>query len=197
MLGVGVIGASLRHGWARRTHLPALAGLDGYRLAAVATTRQETADEAAAAFGVPHAFSRADELVAHPDVDVVVVCVRVPLHLALVRAAVDAGKHVFCEWPLALSAADARSLLAAASAAGVRHAVGLQARSSPVVRYLRDLVADGYLGRVLSATVYSPTLSGGPTTWPAPTPQTPPTAPARSPSTPGTRSTRCAGASVS
>ncbi|HEY3941718.1 MAG TPA: Gfo/Idh/MocA family oxidoreductase [Acidimicrobiales bacterium] len=148
---VGVVGASPTRGWALGSHLPPLSALPDFRLVAVATSRAETARETAERFGVPLAFGDPGELVVHPDVDLVTVSVKVPHHYELVRAALEAGKHVFCEWPLGANTAEASELLASARAQGVRHVVGLQGRRSPTVNYVRDLVADGYLGELLYA----------------------------------------------
>ncbi|MEW9552158.1 Gfo/Idh/MocA family protein [Nonomuraea sp. NPDC050783] len=156
MIGVGVIGAS---GWAAGSHLPALAGLPEYRIAAVATTRRESAEHVAARFGAPAAFADAAELIGHPGVDLVVVSVRAPLHAELIRAALAAGKHVLSEWPLTVGADEAGELARAASAAGVAHAVCLQGHHSPDVRFVADLVAEGRLGRLESAVLVA---SGGP-----------------------------------
>ncbi|WP_242886952.1 Gfo/Idh/MocA family protein [Actinomadura litoris] len=152
---VGIIGASPDRGWAARAHIPALRALPGYEITAVGTSRADSAREAARRFEVPHAFTDARELAAHPEVDLVIVTVKVPAHDELVRAALEAGKHVYCEWPLARTTAEAEELARLAEDAGVRHAAGLQARFSPAVRYARDLVADGYVGRVTSVNVYS------------------------------------------
>ena len=89
---VGIIGASPDAGWAAQAHLPALATLPAYQLTAVATTRQASADEAARRFGAAHAFDRANALIEHPDVDLVVVSVRAPEHAPLVRAALAARR---------------------------------------------------------------------------------------------------------
>lgn len=151
---VGIIGASPTAGWALQAHLPALATLPAYRLTAVATTRQASADETARRFGAAHAFDRADRLIEHPDVDLVVVSVRAPEHAPLVRAALAAKKHVFSEWPLGVSSAETRELAALAERAGVRTVIGLQRRLAPGVRYLRDLLAQGYVGRLRSATLH-------------------------------------------
>jgi predicted dehydrogenase len=99
------------------------------------------------------AFASARELAHREEVDLVVVSVKVPHHHELVSTALDAGKMVMCEWPLGNGIAEARDLAAKARAANVRTAVGLQARSVPALRYLRDLVADGYVGEVLSSTL--------------------------------------------
>ncbi|WP_437499519.1 Gfo/Idh/MocA family protein [Sorangium sp. So ce1099] len=151
---VGIIGASPERGWALATHLPALASLDAYEIAAVSTTRQASADESARRFGARHAFDRAEPLIEHPDVDLVVVSVRAPEHARHVRAAVAAKKDVFCEWPLGVSLAEATELAGAAEAAGVRTLIGLQRRLAPSVRHLRDLIAEGYVGKLRSVTIH-------------------------------------------
>ena len=153
MIRVGVVGANPERGWAARAHLPALAGHPDVELVAVATTRQDSADEAARRWGARHAFADANQLITHPDVDLVTVAVRVPYHRELVTAAITAGKHVYCEWPLVVTAAQARELRDRAETRGIRTAVGLQARHNPGVRALRRLVADGHVGEVLSATL--------------------------------------------
>ncbi|MFE4974848.1 Gfo/Idh/MocA family protein [Kitasatospora sp. NPDC056651] len=150
MIRVGIVGAG---GWAEESHLPALAALDGFEVTAVATTKQASADRAAAAHGVPLAFADAGALAAHPDVDLVVVSVKTPGHAGVIRAALAAGKHVFSEWPLGVDAAEAEDLARAAAAAGVVHAVNLQGHHSPDARYVADLLAAGAIGRLESAVL--------------------------------------------
>jgi predicted dehydrogenase len=152
-LRIGVIGANLQGSWGVGAHLPALAALDDIEAVAVATSRQETADATAQQFGVPNAFGDPKALIEHPDVDVVAICVRVPAHRDLVLGAIAAGKHVYCEWPLARDTAEARMLLEAADKAGVVHMVGLQSRSAPVFAYVKDLIAAGEIGTVRSASL--------------------------------------------
>ena len=160
-IGVGIIGANIGGSWGARAHLPALKALPQFEVTAVCTTRQQTADETAKHFGIPNALADPRRLVEHPEVDAVAVCVRVPAHHELVRAAIGAGKHVFCEWPLGANTDQAVQLRDLADRAGVRHMVGLQARGAPVVEYVRDLVAQGYVGEVLSATMFGVTPFGG------------------------------------
>ena len=142
--------------------MPALRALRGYRqgfeLRALAASSPVKAAAAAQAYDVPLAFGTPGELAACDEVDLVVVSVRLPHHGELVRAAIDAGKPVLCEWPLGRDLAEARDLAAAARARGLLTAVGLQARSAPAVRYVADLIAQGYAGEVLSATLVG---SGG------------------------------------
>ena len=158
MIRTGVVGAS---GWARISHLPALTALAEYEVTAVATTRQESADRVAADFGVPLAFADPGLLIAHDQVDLVVVSVRAPEHAKLIRAALKAGKHVLSEWPLTVDPAEAAELAELASAAGVVHAVCLQGCHSPDVRFVADLVADGRIGRLESVIMVASGASLG------------------------------------
>ncbi|HEY2205209.1 MAG TPA: Gfo/Idh/MocA family oxidoreductase [Pseudonocardia sp.] len=158
-IGVGIVGLSASGGWAARAHVPALRAIDGYELRALSASSAASAQAAGRAHGVPLTFGSPAELAAHRDVDLVVVTVRVPDHRELVTAALDAGKAVLCEWPLGNGLAEAVELADLARSRGLSTAVGLQARSAPAVRHLRDLVADGYVGEVLSTTVVA---SGGP-----------------------------------
>jgi predicted dehydrogenase len=110
-------------------------------------------------FGIRHAFASAGELAAHPEVDLVVVSVKVPAHAAAIRAALAAGKHVFSEWPLGADLAEASALADAAAAAGVVHAVNLQAYHSPGARFVADLLAGGRIGPVEAVSM---TAAGDP-----------------------------------
>ncbi len=161
-LRVGIIGASAEGGWAREGHVPAVQALDGLEFAAVATNSQKTADAAARAFGVPAAYGSGMDLIRAPGIDLVTVATRVPDHRELVLAALQAGKHVYSEWPLGAGMDETNEMAAAAGAAGVHTAIGLQLRGSPVVRRARELIVSGAVGRVLSASVYSATAGFGP-----------------------------------
>ncbi|WP_240546316.1 Gfo/Idh/MocA family protein [Paenibacillus artemisiicola] len=153
-IGVGIIGGSINNGWAKGTHVPAIRELPGLTLAAVATSRIESAEASAREFGAAHAFADAGELARHPGVDLVVASVKVTEHDEAVKAAIGAGKHVYCEWPLASDTARAEELLRLAAESPRLHAVvGLQARQAPEINYAKDLVADGYVGRVLSVNL--------------------------------------------
>src|SRR3954468_3204135 len=150
---VGIVGASASRGFASIAHIPALQALPEFEFVAVCTSRQESAEMAAGHYGVPLAFSDPRKLAEHPDVDLVTVSVKVPDHYRPVMAAIAAGKHVYCEWPLGRNTDEAIRMLDAAQRRGVRHAVGLQGQMSPAINYARDLIAEGYVGRVLTATM--------------------------------------------
>lgn len=151
---VGFIGLNPGIHWAATAHIPALLALpDQYEVVGVANTSLASAKNAADAFSLPHAFEDAGGLVNSPEVDLVVVTVKVPHHRELVTAALNAGKHVYCEWPLGNGLAEARELADLADEKGVVAAVGTQMRVAPEVEYLRQLIADGYVGEVLSTTL--------------------------------------------
>jgi predicted dehydrogenase len=149
---VGVIGASTT-GWGRLAHLPALATIPGLEVTAVSTTRMESARQTADEFGVAEAYDDEEALIASDAVDLVVVAVRVEHHFELLKKIARAGKPVYSEWPSGSNLAQTRELRDAFAAAGVLAVTGLQARSTPGMRYIADLIRDGYVGRVLSTTL--------------------------------------------
>jgi predicted dehydrogenase len=164
---VGIIGANPDRGWAAQAHIPALRSLsDDFEITALSTTRRESADAASKFFGVPAAFDNHQELVNSPAVDVVAVTVKVPYHLELATAALDAGKAVYCEWPLGNGLDEAETLAALAKKQGVLAVAGLQARSAPAVAFVRDLIKQGYVGEVLSTTLIGSGMGWGPTVEP-------------------------------
>ena len=144
-IGVGIIGAG---GWARYGHIPSLQILDQFEIVAVSSRRQETADQLAAELAVPHGFGDYQDLIADPDVDLVVIPTPAPEHAHLVRAAIAGGKDVYCEWPLTTSTAESEELLQLAVERGVRHVVGLQRRFAPSASYAHDLIKQGYVGTI-------------------------------------------------
>ena len=150
---IGIIGANAHYGWSSRSHLPALLALPEYELLAVGTAHRETAEESAKHYDVPMAFHEYKEMVRHPDIDLVSVSVRVPFHHPLVMAALEAGKHVFCEWPLGANLEEAEEMASLARSKGVCTMVGLQARADPVLLRLQELLAEGYVGEVLSCNL--------------------------------------------
>ncbi|MDP9220798.1 MAG: Gfo/Idh/MocA family oxidoreductase, partial [Actinomycetota bacterium] len=140
-IGVGIIGLSASGGWAAQAHLPALAAVPGFAVRALSGSSPGSAKAAGEKYGIPLAFGSAGELARRDEVDLVVVCVKVPHHRELTLAALEAGKMVLTEWPLGNGLAEAEQLATVAEARGIRTFVGLQARSAPAIRYVRDLVA--------------------------------------------------------
>lgn len=151
---VGFIGLNPDSHWAATAHLPALQSLaDDFEITGVANSTAESAQRTAKVLGLSHAFESPAKLVTSDAIDLVVVTVKVPNHLELVTAALEAGKHVHCEWPLANGWEEAQKLAELAKKKRVVATIGTQMRASPEVRYLQRLVADGYVGEVLSTTL--------------------------------------------
>jgi len=86
-------------------------------------------------------------------VEAALVAVRVPAHYALAKAALDAGKHVYCEWPLGANTKEAEELAALARRKKLLTMVGLQRRASPAYLYMRELIKEGYVGETLSVNM--------------------------------------------
>jgi predicted dehydrogenase len=159
---VGIIGANPDRGWATTAHLPALAVMPEFETVAVASTRLEGARAVAQRWNVRHAFDDAFELITCPDVEVVVISVKGPDHAPLVRACVDAGKHIYCEWPLGVDLAEARQLTELVENGGGHHMIGMQAYESPGARFVGELVHGGTVGSVVgtSLVLLTPSVGG-------------------------------------
>ena len=160
-LGVGIIGVSPTRGWAATAHIPALRALPNYEIRALSARSTDSARAAGEMFGVSAVFSNHEQLVTQPDINLVVVTVKVPHHRELVSAALAAGKAVYCEWPLGRDLEDARAMAALAAEQGVRTVIGLQARQAPAIAFVRKLLSDGYVGEVLSTTMVGLSVPGG------------------------------------
>src|SRR5438128_11451484 len=159
-LGVGIIGVNPAWGWAATAHIPALRALPNYEIRALSASSAESARAAGEAFGIKAVFPDHEQLVIQPDIDVVAVTVKVPHHRELVSAALAAGKAVYCEWPLGRDLDEARAMAALAAEKGVRTAVGLQARQSPAIEFVQELLRDGYVGEILSTTMIGVSVPG-------------------------------------
>ena len=149
---IGIIGAGASS-WASRSHIPAIQLIPEFELTAVSTSNQASATAAATKYGIKHAFNNEFDLVNCPDVDLVIVAVKVSHHYHLVKAAIDAGKMVFCEWPLGNGITEAEDLAALAAERGVRNFVGLQALSLPETVFLKTFISEGGVGEVISSSI--------------------------------------------
>ena len=150
-LRVGFIGANGR--WGPRAHVPALQRLPETEIYAVCTAHEDTARAAAEKYGVERAYSDDKQMDANPAVEAALVAVRVPAHYELTKNALEAGKHVYCEWPLGKNTQEAEELAALARKKNVRTMVGLQRRASPAYMRMRELVNEGYVGDILSVNM--------------------------------------------
>jgi predicted dehydrogenase len=149
MIGYGGIGRV--HAMAYRS-LPFHYGLpaNAVQLVGVATTRPQTAQAAAAEIGCDWWTADYRELLARPDVEAVDICVPNHLHAEIVLAAAAAGKHIYCEKPLAMNVAEAQAMVAAVEQAGVITQMTFNFRYFPAVLRAAQLVQEGFLGRIFS-----------------------------------------------
>ena len=134
---------------AQKRVAPALRDASGSTLLAVARARFELAEDFAREFGASKTYQDWRELVADPDVDAVYVATPVDLHAEQSIAAAEAGKHVVCEKPMALSIADCDRMIAACRASGVRLGIAYYRRFYPVIERVRALVQHGEIGQVV------------------------------------------------
>jgi len=150
---LGLIGASVRGTWSARSHLPAIQTSSDVELTAVCTTRADSAEAARQAWGARLAFDDYRKMIASPEIDAVAVVVRVPSHYAPTKAALEAGKHVYCEWPLGRTTAEAVELAALAKEKRLVTVVGLQARANPALMHMKELVEAGFVGEIMAVHV--------------------------------------------
>lgn len=156
---VGFIGLHPDSGWASKSHIPALKSLtDDFEITGVANSTYESAKNAANALQIPIAFENAQALIQSSEIDLVVVTVKVTHHFDLVKSALEAGKHIYCENPLGNGLEETKQLAALAASKGVVAVVGTQMVVAPEVLYLQQLINEGYAGRILSTTLIG---SGG------------------------------------
>lgn len=140
---VGVLGAGA---WAEFAHLPGYKRDPRCELVAIADPVVERAQAFAAKFGIPHVYASHEELIARADIDVVDVCTPSATHFELSWAALTAGKHVLCEKPVAYDFTETRRAAALARDMGVKTKLGFTFRYSPAMQYMKQLIADGYVG---------------------------------------------------
>ena len=150
---LGLIGASVKGTWSARSHLPAVRASQDVELTAVCTTKADSAEAARQAHDARLAFDDYHKMIASPEIDAVAVVVRVPSHYAPTKAALEAGKHVYCEWPLGRTTSEAEELAALAKANRLVTAVGVQARVNPALMHLKEQVQAGFVGEVLAVHV--------------------------------------------
>ncbi len=121
-------------------------------LTAVCTTRADSAEAARQAYGARLTFDDYRKMIASPEIDAVAVVARA-VALRTGQSGAQSGKHVYCEWPLGRTTAEAVELATVAEAQGLVTAIGLQARVNPALMHLRELVEDGYIGEMMAVHV--------------------------------------------
>src|SRR5207342_193530 len=143
MVKVGVLGAGA---WARGAHLPGYSRDPRCRVVAIADTEIDRARSAAAEFDIPTVSADARALFERADIDMIDVCTPSHTHFELAWAALEAGKHVLCEKPVAYDFHDTRRAAALAQSKGLKTKLGFTFRYAPSMRYVRELVRDGFVG---------------------------------------------------
>src|SRR6202453_2647167 len=157
---VGLIGVG---NWATYGHIPALNLLPQYQITAVCSRNIEKATATARRFDIEHAISRVDDLVNLPGVDLVAVLSPAPEHARIVKAAIAAGKDLYCEWPLTTNTKDSEELHRLAENARVRHFVGLQRTLGASSLHLPRRIRERYIGDIRSVRMHVSMGSFGPT----------------------------------
>jgi len=146
LLKVGIIGAG---GIAHYAHIPGWKKLpEEVDLVAICDIVPERAVRAAEASDIPHAYSTAEEMLAHHELDIVSVCVHNSAHRDCAITALEAGANVLCEKPIAMSRAEAEEMIAAARTAGKVLMVGQNHRFTPESQVAKRFIEDGVLGEV-------------------------------------------------
>jgi predicted dehydrogenase len=145
---VGVVGTSE---WADWIYLSSLATHPRAQLAALCGRDQARAGEVAAKHGIPQVFADYNEMIARGGLDALIVASPDDLHHQITMAALDAGLHVLCEKPLALTAAQAKQMYTRAEVAGVVHMAMFTYHWFPAYQYLHELVGQGYIGQPYDA----------------------------------------------
>lgn len=112
--------------------------------------RSESTLDAARAAGIPEVTTREDDILTAPDIDIVDICTPNVYHAETARRALEAGKHIYCEKPLCVTADEARGLAALAEMQGVVNQVVFNTRFLPAIRRAKQLCDEGALGRILS-----------------------------------------------
>jgi predicted dehydrogenase len=146
-VGVGIIGT----GFARTTQLPAWRVCHGARVVAVASGQRENAEAAAREFDIPFVAADWREVIARGDVDLVSIVTPPVTHAEMALAALDAGKAVLCEKPMAMNAEESGRMRSRARETGRLALIDHELRFLPARRLMREMILGGEIGRVRHA----------------------------------------------
>ena len=141
---VGVIGA----GFARKAHVPGFLAWPNVEVVAICSGHRANAEATAQEYGIPHVVSGYEEMVRMEEVDLIDVVTPPYLHYPMVMAALEAGKHVLCEKPMALNAGESREMYRRAEDAGIVHLINHELRFNPTQMRMKELIDEGFIGRL-------------------------------------------------
>lgn len=142
-VSVGVVGASW---WADAMHLPAVASHPGARTVAICGRNRQNAQSIAETWSIPQVYTDYDEMIDSADLDAIIIATPNSTHYPIAMKALERGLHVLCEKPIALTYAQALEMADAAKAKAIKTHVPFTYRFMPTARYLKELIAGGYLG---------------------------------------------------
>ena len=145
VLKVGIIGSG---GIAGFIHIPGFQLCPNVEVAVACDSSAETAEATARAFNIPATTTDYREVIANPDIDAVVIATPNNLHQPISLEALAARKHVLCEKPIGMNAAEAEEMALVARQSGLVHVVSFVYRFVPALRYLKHLVDGGHLGEI-------------------------------------------------
>jgi predicted dehydrogenase len=146
MIGYGFMGKAHSNAWRQAPHFfPLQANIEMHTICG---RNPAALEEARAKYGWKHACTDWRKVINSPEIDIVDISTSNLTHAEIGIAAARAGKHVFCEKPLAMNMADARKMLAAARRTGVKNMVGFNYRRAPAVAFARQMIAAGKLGEI-------------------------------------------------
>ena len=140
---VGVLGAGA---WARLAHIPGYLRDERCELVAICDPQRAMAEELAREFGIPAVASDHNALLQRDDIDLIDVCTPSATHFELSWAALEAGKHVLCEKPVAYDFRDTVRAAELAKSKGLKTKLGFTFRYAPAMRYMKALIDDGFIG---------------------------------------------------
>ena len=160
-LRIGIVGCG---GIANGKHLPSLKAINRADIVAFCDLIPERAEKACAEYGAEGAKTYTDyhRLLEDKSIDVVYVLTPNRMHAQVSIDALNAGKHVMCEKPMAKTAADARAMVEAAKKSGKKLTIGYQHRHKPEARYLKSVIERGDLGDIYYAHAYAIRRRGTP-----------------------------------
>ena len=155
---IGFVGLLPNGSWTAKAHFPYLQQTNKYCITALCNSTIAAAEASIKYFGLScsvRAYGSYTELANEPTVDLVICSVRVDKHYDICRAAIQAGKDCWSEWPLGKDLSQAREMQALAIERGICTVIALPSRVNPFVNTIRRLVCDEKIGRVLSTTTFS------------------------------------------
>lgn len=153
---VCLVGLSAKGSWAAYAHLPYLRSSEKYDVVALLNSSLESAKASVDAYDLPpstRTYADVNSMVEDSTVDLVVVCTRLDKHKDTLVSAINAGKDVFVEWPVAVTTEETQKIATLAKAKSVTTMVGLQGRASPMIGTVQHCLSSGKIGRVLSTRI--------------------------------------------